>query len=58
MRMRDEDMLNALNLPRRESADIAEIEEKGAFLEQRLDVDRRIAEAPVEQSGMQERSHY
>jgi hypothetical protein len=57
MGMGDEDMLQTLDLSRRQIGKIAEVEEDGMFLEQRFDIEGRIAFAPIQQARMQERAH-
>ena len=57
MRMRDEDVLDALELARRQIGKIAEVEEDRAPLEQRRHIDGRIAESSVDERGMEERPH-
>jgi hypothetical protein len=53
----DEDMLQTLDLSRRQIGKIAEVEEHGMFFEQRFDIEGRIAFAPIQQARMQERAH-
>jgi hypothetical protein len=57
MGVRDEDMLQTVDLSRRQIGKIAEVEEDGMFFEQRFDIQGRIAFPPVQQAGMQERAH-
>src|SRR5262249_42088671 len=57
MRVRDEHLLEPQDLSCRQRRDVAEIDEDRALLEQRLDVERRIARAAVDQGGMQQRTH-
>jgi hypothetical protein len=53
----DEDMLQTLDLSRRQIGKIAEVEEHGMFFEQCFDIEGRIAFPPIQQAGMQERAH-
>ena len=55
--VRDKDMLQAVDLSRRQTGKVAEVEEHGMFFEHRFDVEGRIAVPPVQQAGMQERAH-
>lgn len=55
MGVRYEDLLDPQNPARRQCGDIAEIEEDGAPLEQRLDEHRRITETAVDEHGMKKR---
>ena len=57
MRMRDADKVQALDLPRRQTGDVAEIEQDRTPFKQRFDIERRIPGASVDQAGMQERAH-
>lgn len=55
--VRNKDVFKALNLSRRQIRDIAEIKHDRALFKQRLDIERRITELPIDQSRVQERSH-
>lgn len=57
MGVRDEDMLQTVDLSRRQIGKITKVEEDGMFFEHRFDVQGRIAFPPVQQTGMQERAH-
>lgn len=57
MRMRDKDVLEALNFARRERGDIAQVEQDRAPLEQRLDIERRVPGPPVDETRMQNWPH-
>ena len=50
MRMRDKDVFEALDFTRRQTRYVAEIEHDRAFFKERLDIECRIAEAPIDQS--------
>jgi len=55
MSMRYEDVLHALDVPRRQRRDIAEVEQYRVLREQRFDIERWIAGSPVNQSRMEQR---
>ena len=57
MRMRDEDLVDALYLPRRQRGDFPEIEQQTVPFEQRLHIDCGVAVAAVDQAGMEKRPH-
>ena len=57
MRMRDKDMLKALNLSRRQIRDIPQVEQNCALFEQRFDIKGGIAGSPVDEAGVQKRPH-
>jgi hypothetical protein len=52
MGMRDEDLLDAVNLPWRQRRDVSEVEQKGMLLEQRFDIEGRIAISIIDQTGV------
>src|SRR5205807_6450570 len=58
MGVRNKDLVDPQKPTRGQRRDITEIEEDGAPLEQRLDEDRRIAEAAVDQHGVKQRPHF
>ena len=58
MRVRHEHLVELEDAARRQGGDIAEIEEDGAPFEQRFDEHRRIAEAAVDQHGMEKRANF
>ena len=53
MRMRDEDLVDALYLPRRQRGDFPEIEQQTVPFEHRLHIDCGVAVAAVDQAGME-----
>ena len=55
--MRHENMIESLDLARRQSRDVAEIEHDRALSDQHLDIECRIARSPIEQGWVQERTH-
>jgi hypothetical protein len=55
--VRHEHLVDAQDASRRQSGDIAEIEQDGAPFEQRFDERRRIAEAAVDEDGMEKRTN-
>jgi hypothetical protein len=55
--VRDEDVLQTVDLSRRQTGKITEVEEHGMFFEQCFDIEGRIAFPPIQQAGMQERAH-
>ncbi len=57
VRMRDEHMFETLYLAGRQIRDVAEVEQDRTLFKQRLDIERRIPEAAVDQAGMQEGAH-
>ena len=57
VRVRDEDVLEAQDLARRQTRNVAEIEHERALLEQGLDIERRVAGSPVDQERVQKGSH-
>ncbi|MBB4367338.1 hypothetical protein GGD63_000107 [Bradyrhizobium sp. cir1] len=57
MRMRDKDLVDASDLPWRQGGNLSNIEQQTSLLEQRFDIDRRIAVATVDQARMEKRSH-
>jgi hypothetical protein len=57
MRVRDKDMLEAMDLSRRQIRDVAQVKQNCAFFEQRFDKKRRIARSPVDEGWVQERPH-
>jgi hypothetical protein len=52
MRVRHEYLRQAVDLSRRQSSDVAKVEQQRAVLEQRLDVEGRVSGSPVDQAGM------
>jgi len=50
--MRDEDLLDAVNFPRWQHRDVSEVEQKGMLLEQRFDIDGRVAVSIIDQTGV------
>jgi len=57
MRVRHEDVFEALNLPRRQVGDIAEIKQDRAPLKERFDIKGRVSGSSVDQAGMEDRPH-
>ena len=57
VRVRHKDIGEAQDLARREPADVPEIEQERAFLEQAIHVDPGIADRVVHQHGMKKRLH-
>jgi len=55
--MRDEHMVEAVNLSRRQGRDIAQVKEDRAFLEHRFNVKRRVAGAPIDQYRVEKWPH-
>src|SRR6516164_3820537 len=57
MRVRDEDLVDASDPPRRQQRKFSEIEQQTALFEQRLHIHCRIAVATIDQARMEKRSH-
>ena len=57
MRVRDEDVFEAMNLSRRQMRDIAEVKQDRALFKERFDIERRVPGSSIDQAGMQDRSH-
>lgn len=57
MRMRDEHVADAQQLARRQSGDIADVEQQGASLELEIDVDTRVTEDPIHEFCLIDRTH-
>jgi hypothetical protein len=57
MRVRDEDLIDASDPPRRQQRNFSEIEQQTALFEQRLQIHCRIAVATIDQARMEKRSH-
>jgi len=57
MRVRDEDLIDASDPPRRQQRNFSKIEQQAALFEQRLHIHRRIAVATIDQARMEKRSH-
>ena len=57
MRVRDEDLIDASDPPRRQQRNFSEIEQQAALFEQRLHIHCRIAVATIDQARMKKRSH-
>ena len=57
MRVRDKDMLKALNFSRRQIRDVTYVEQDCAFFEQRFDVEGGISGSPVDEAWVQKRPH-
>ena len=55
--VRDEDLVDASYLPRRQRKNLSDIEQQAALLEQRLHIYRRVAVAAIDQVRMKKRSH-
>src|SRR6266496_4142834 len=58
MGVRDKHLVDAEDPAHRQGGDVAEVEQDGAPLEQRLDEHRRIAETAVDEHGMKEWPHF
>lgn len=57
MSVRDENLLDAVNLACRQSRDISEIKQDCVFLEDGFDVERGVAKPAIDQAWMQQRPH-
>jgi hypothetical protein len=57
MRVRNKDMLEALDFSRRQIRDVAQVEQDCALFEQRLEIEGRITGPPVDEGWVQERPH-
>jgi hypothetical protein len=57
MRMRYEYVFEPQDLARRQGRNIAQVEQNRTLFEQRLNVQHRISESPIEQARMQQRTH-
>src|SRR5262249_36722280 len=57
MRVRDEDLVDASDPPRRQQRNFSEIEQQTALFEQRLHIHCRIAVATIDEARMEKRSH-
>ena len=53
----DKDLLDALDLSRRQHRDISEIEQKRMLLEQRFDIDGWVAVSVIDKTGVQKGPH-
>jgi hypothetical protein len=58
MRVRHKDMLEPLELARRQVRKVAQIEKDSAPFEQSFDVQDRIAGSPVHEGRVQKRPHF
>jgi hypothetical protein len=57
MCVRNENLLQAMNLPRWQCRNIAEIEQDRTPFEQRFDIERRVSGAAIDQVRVQEWAH-
>lgn len=57
MRVRDKDVIETLDLSRRQIRNVAQIKQNCALFEQCLDVQGRVSGSPVDEGWVQERPH-
>jgi hypothetical protein len=55
--MRHEDVARPQDLARGEGGDVAQVEQEGAALEQHVHEQGRVGERPVDEAGLENRTH-
>jgi hypothetical protein len=57
MRVRDENVFQAMNLSHRQRRNIAEVQQESTPLKQRFNIERRVSKSTIDQAWMQDRPH-